>query len=151
MEKSRSKTRSGMGVASQGGGDYMAMNVPGTSAWKRNFIIMGIAFAINHGCVTSVLGLASSDFSTTVASTSSAMLYAMYTISALLFAVPTVLIKGPKFVLCAGTFLYCIYVIPFAILTVGGKHISETGQVVLVVVGSAIGGLGAGWLWTAQG
>jgi len=141
------------------GDEYVAMGpgpqvqqvVYGSSAWLWHFCLMGICFGINHGCVTAVLALASADFNHDVASISSATLYFFYTLSALLFAVPVVLIKGPKFVLCLGTALYCLYVIPFAIITVGGKYISEEAGLVLATVGSVIGGMGAGWLWTAQG
>jgi len=118
--------------------------------WLRNFITMAICFSINHGCVTSVLALASSDFNDNLAAISSAILYGMYTTSALFAAVPLVLTQGAKRSLSAGLWLYCFYLIPFAIILLF-PQISESVTTCLVIIGSTIGGFGAGWLWTAQG
>jgi len=118
--------------------------------WLRSFIAMALCFSINHGCVTSVLALASSDFDDDLAAISSAILYGTYTISALFAAVPLVLTLGAKRSLSAGLWLYCLYIIPFAIILLF-PQISKSVTTALVIVGSATGGFAAGWLWTAQG
>jgi len=119
-------------------------------AWLRSFIVMAVCFSVNHGCVTSVLALASSDFDDNLAAISSAILYGTYTLSALFAAVPLVLTLGAKRSLSAGLWLYCLYIIPFAIILLF-PQISTSVTTGLVIVGSATGGFGAGWLWTAQG
>jgi len=120
------------------------------NVWLRNFIGMAICFSINHGCVTSVLALASSDFDEDLAAISSALLYGTYTTSALFAAVPLVLSLGAKRSLSFGLWLYCFYLVPFAIILLF-PQISKSVTTVLVIVGSTTGGFGAGWLWTAQG
>jgi len=120
------------------------------NTWLRNFIVMAICFSVNHGCVTSVLALASTDFNDNLAAISSALLYGTYTTSALFAAVPLVLTLGAKKSLSFGLWLYCFYIIPFAIILLF-PQISDWVTTGLVIFGSTIGGFGAGWLWTAQG
>jgi len=146
-----SNSRQGMGVQTEGTGDYQALNPSNKSDWLRHFAIMAVAFSVNHGCVTSVLGLASADFNPSLSAVSSTILYGCYTLSALLLAVPMVKIYGPKRVLVCGTTAYCFYVLPFAVIVLGGDGLDIKARYVMASIGSAIGGIGAGWLWTAQG
>jgi len=134
----------------EGYGELSEDSVTRKNVWLRNFIVMAVCFSINHGCVTSVLALASSDFDDDLAAISSTLLYGTYTTSALFAAVPLVLSLGAKRSLSFGLWLYCFYLVPFAIILLF-PQISKTVTTGLVVVGSTIGGFGAGWLWTAQG
>jgi len=119
-------------------------------SWVWNFVAMANWFSINHACMASVLSLASANFDKNLAALSSAIFWAAYTFSALFIAMILVLTLGSKKSLVLGLLMYCCYIIPFAIiLLLPGLTFDKTRY--LVIVGSSIGGIGAGWLWTAQG
>jgi MFS family permease len=110
-----------------------------------NFIFMSVLFSANHGCVVACLGLATSRLGSTGA-WQSGMLYLTYTASALLGATYIVKRFGARDSLIFGMALYCAYVACFLIATVW--HDMEQ---IVALTGAAIGGVGAGFLWTAQG
>lgn len=122
----------------------------GTSNWLRHFMVMAVLFSINHGCVVAVSGLASADFGVSIAAVANGILYFMYTFSSLLLAVPLVEIYGPKKVLALGLWMYCFYLLAFGII-VASPDMSDGIKYVIVIVGSTMGGVGAGGLWSAQG
>jgi len=122
----------------------------GTSKWLRHFMVMAVLFSINHGCVVAVSGLAAADFGTTIAAVGNGVLYFMYTFSSLLLAVPLVEIYGPKKVLALGLWMYCFYLLAFGII-VANPNFSTGAKYVFVFVGSTLGGIGAGGLWSAEG
>jgi len=135
-----------------GDSEYHALDGPaGKSMWLRHFALMACAFAVNHGCVTATIAIGSSDFNPNLSAVSNATLYITYTLGALLLAVPMVKIYGPHRCLVIGLTAYVFYVLPYAIIVVGGKDLDLRVQYAIAAVGSAIGGAGAGLLWTAQG
>lgn len=113
-----------------------------------NFLIMMFCFAINHATVTALIALASqpSILGSTLGGYSSGTLYIFYTFSAMTVTAWIVQKLGGKNGLASGLFLYCFYVVSFLI---AAKVPSIKWYAALI--GSSIGGVGAGWLWTAQG
>jgi len=111
-----------------------------------NFCWMSLCFSLNHGCVTSCLALASAQLGPALGGYSSAILYLFYTTTALLVAPAIVRTLGPKGSLDYGLLLYCVYVGSYALAILLPAY-----RWPAVVVGAALGGLAAGWLWTAQG
>jgi MFS family permease len=114
-----------------------------------NFVLMSVLFSANHGCVVSCLGLASARLGSTGA-WQSGILYMTYTASALLGATYIVKMAGARNSLFLGMLLYCFYVACFWVATLFSDDY-VTGQRVAAYTGAAIGGIGAGFLWTAQG
>eukprot|EP00471_Norrisiella_sphaerica_P006643 CAMPEP_0184490862 /NCGR_PEP_ID=MMETSP0113_2-20130426/19111_1 /TAXON_ID=91329 /ORGANISM="Norrisiella sphaerica, Strain BC52" /LENGTH=425 /DNA_ID=CAMNT_0026874981 /DNA_START=98 /DNA_END=1375 /DNA_ORIENTATION=+ len=107
---------------------------------------MALCFSINHGCVTAVLGLASANLGDELGGVQSGTLYILYTLSALLIATSLVHSLGAKWSLACGLGMYCFYVGSFLIAAK-----VEAVKWPAAIIGSAIGGTAAGWLWTAQG
>lgn len=113
-----------------------------------NFVWMSVLFSANHGCVVSCLGLASARLGS-VGAWQSGILYFTYTASALLGATYIVKRTGARNALFIGMVLYCAYVACFWIATV---HSTDPNlERFAAYTGAAIGGVGAGFLWTAQG
>jgi len=117
------------------------------SSWQviMNFVWMAICFSLNHGCVTSLLGLASATLSDKLSGLQSGILYIFYLLSALFCSSSLVAVFGSKYALVTGVFLYCFYVGCFLLTNVEGFEWPAA------LTGAAIGGFAAGNLWTAQG
>lgn len=115
-------------------------------ALLANFFLMSAAFAINHGCVTALLSLASADLGKHLGSQSSGTLYVFYTLSALTVAASLVRRTGSKWALAGGLWLYCFYVGSFLV-----AYEKPHYKTPAAITGSVLGGFAAGWLWTAQG
>jgi hypothetical protein len=111
-----------------------------------NFILMSVAFSLNHGCVVSCLAYASSELGDTLGAYGGGFLYIAYSFSALALAQPVVEAVGPKLGLFAGVLGYCIYVMGFMLSVVFRE--SAWG---IFIIASIVGGLSGGILWTAQG
>lgn len=115
-----------------------------------NFVLMSALFSANHGCVVSCLGLASARLGSTGA-WQSGILYTTYTASALLGATFIVKKAGARNSLFLGMMLYCFYVACFWVATLVADEHNASRQRIAAYTGAAIGGIGAGFLWTAQG
>ena len=115
----------------------------GRTSW--NFIWMSVSFSANHGCVVACLSLATARLGS-VGAWQSGVLYISYTASAVFGATTVVKQLGPKNALMGGMALYCVYVGCFLIAT-----LSPSIETPAALLGAAIGGAGAGSLWTAQG
>jgi len=118
-----------------------------------NFILMSIYFSANHGCVVACLSLATARLGSTGA-WQSAILYFTYTMSAILGATYFVKRLGARNALVGGMLLYCVYVGCFLVATLlddNGQGSATIGTTYAAGIGGAIGGIGAGFLWTAQG
>jgi MFS family permease len=114
----------------------------------RNFVTMAILFSANHGCTVSCLALATARLGS-VGAWQSGVLYFTYTASAILGATYITKTLGSRNSIIAGMALYCAYVGCFLIATVASSTtILANGAALL---GAAIGGVGGGFLWTAQG
>jgi MFS family permease len=128
--------------------DGLAENEGDRAASRRtltNFILMSILFSANHGCVVACLSLATARLGS-VGAWQSGMLYLTYTGSAIFGATYFVKKLGARNALVTGMSFYCVYVACF--------WLAVTWQAVegpAALIGAAIGGIGAGFLWTAQG
>jgi len=112
-----------------------------------NFTLMSILFSANHGSVVSCMGLATAQLGSTGA-IQSGILFFCYTASALLGSTYVTKRAGSRQALVYGMGLYCVYVGCFWLATLA------TSQVMVKMFawgGAAVGGVGAGFLWTAQG
>lgn len=169
-----------MGTGFKDGGETVVGGEGLTSKTRvlLNFVTMAVAFSINHACATTLIALASSEFPADLASLSTGTLYGVYTLSALLISTGVVEKVGPKYSLCIGVFGYCAYVGSFLVAEIIAARTKVDGNTsndtdtdtdglglgadgsdngysgsarAVVILGSAISGLGAGLLWTAQG
>merc|ERR1712166_85377 len=111
-----------------------------------NFMLMAICFSVNHGTVTALLALATSNLGSDLGNLQNALLYCLYTITALCFAKIIVANTGYKNGIIAGLSVYVIYVASFI---VADKVPSAKWPA--AVFGGTMGGIAAGFLWTAQG
>jgi len=112
-----------------------------------NFVLMSILFSANHGCVVACLALATARLGA-IGAWQSGILYLTYTLSAVLGATWIVKKMGARNALWLGMALYCAYVGCFWIAT---RMEAIDDQRLAAYLGAAIGGVGAGFLWTAQG
>jgi len=124
--------------------------LPGTaaSAFTKNFIRFSVFFALNHGCVSAVLNLSVIILGDAGAYQSGA-LYITYALTALLAAPALLALFGTRLAIIVASFTYCIYIIslPLALLAVGSPNLLTS----IAILGGAIGGIAAGFLWSAQG
>jgi MFS family permease len=128
--------------------DGLAENGGDRAASRRtltNFILMSVLFSANHGCVVACLSLATARLGS-VGAWQSGILYLTYTGSAIFGATYFVKKLGARDALVAGMSFYCVYVACFWLAVVW--HEVERPA---ALTGAAIGGVGAGFLWTAQG
>jgi len=122
-------------------------HVGGATRTLRNFILMSVLFSANHGCVVSCLGLASARLGS-VGAWQSGILSLTYSASGILGATYIVKRYGPRNAMSLGMLCYCVYVGCFFVATRIGEKV---GTQTVAYLGAAIGGIGAGFLWTAQG
>lgn len=125
-------------------------NNEGRRAARRtlmNFLFMSALFSANHGCVVACLALATSRLGSTGA-WQSGILYLTYTLSAVLGATWIVKKLGSRDAIWFGMCLYCVYVGCFWVAT---RVEDLDNQRAAAYFGAAIGGVGAGFLWTSQG
>ena len=109
---------------------------------------MSLLFSSNHGCVVACLGLATSQLGFSLGAAQSGILYLSYTLSGLLGSTYVVKRLGSRDAIMAGMGTYILYVGCFWLATV--LH-TESARVAAVYLGGLVGGIGAGFLWTAQG
>jgi hypothetical protein len=110
------------------------------------FVIFSVSFSLNHACVTGVLSYAQVFFPI-IAQVSIATLYGVFTGTALLLATIVVEWATYKYALFFSLVLYSLYVTSYA---VGGAFMGGY-EVPVIMTGAVVGGLAAGFLWTAQG
>lgn len=117
-----------------------------------NFIVMSLCFAANHATVVTALGYATSALKAyhTEAEVSSGTLYILYTLTALTISSALVQTLKAKWSLFLGLLLYSFYVASFA-FAVNYPDTLPGGVYTPTLIGSILGGLAAGWIWTAQG
>jgi hypothetical protein len=80
---------------------------------SRNFMLMSIGFAINHGCVVSCLTYATTELGDNLGGYSSGFFMIFYAFSAFLLSKPLVNLYGPKNGILIGQVGYCIYILGF--------------------------------------
>lgn len=108
---------------------------------------MSVCFAMNLGCVTTVIAYASSDFKE-IGNYSNGTLFGSYCLCALFFGNVIVTYLGYKKALVMGMCQYCVYLCMYMIATFIGTNPTTKG---IVLMGAAVGGTASGYLWTAQG
>lgn len=111
----------------------------------RNFCVMSVLFSANHGTIVSCLALATARLGA-VGALQSGVLYLFYTLSAVLGATYVVKKCGGRNGMVFGMVLYCIYVSCFLVAT-SYPEIARAAA----LTGATFGGIGAGFLWVAQG
>jgi MFS family permease len=111
----------------------------------RSFVLLSVLFSANHGCVVACLGLATAKLGS-VGALQSGVLYATYTGSALAGSTWVVKTVGSRNAIVTGMALYCCYVTAFWLATVRSDAAGAAA-----LAGALLGGVGAGFLWTAQG
>mmetsp|Transcript_17003 Transcript_17003/g.28226 ORF Transcript_17003/g.28226 Transcript_17003/m.28226 type:complete len:488 (+) Transcript_17003:114-1577(+) len=111
----------------------------------RNFCFMAVLFSANHGTIVSSLSLATSRLGA-IGAWQSGILYLFYTASAVLGATYVVKKFGGRNGMIMGMILYCVYVGCFSV-AISFPEIERAAA----LTGAAFGGIGAGFLWVAQG
>jgi len=107
----------------------------------------------NHGAVTGCIGLATNRFGAAsklgadLGTWQLGTLYLTYTASAVFGAAYVVRRLGSRNGILAGMAVYCVYVAAF----LAAALVPEETKWPVAITGAAIGGVGGGFLWTAQG
>jgi len=109
------------------------------------FVMFSILFSANHGAVVSCLSLATARLGD-LGTAQNSVLYLSYTLSALFGSTYVIKTYGPGKSIILGMTIYCIYTASYVVAT-AIPSIKE----VAVITGGLIGGIGGGFLWTAQG
>lgn len=125
----------------------------------KNFIIFSILFSANHGAVVSCLSLASARLGN-LGSIQNSVLYLSYTFSALFGSTYVIKTIGSYYSIIVGMVVYCLYVLSYVIATAttctttpcaSDSSSLQNLRNVAIIAGGFIGGIGGGFLWTAQG
>ncbi|CAE7544317.1 Unc93a [Symbiodinium natans] len=127
---------------------------------RREFSVMSWTFAINHATVTTPILYASSVLTNSTGQAGNAMLYGATLVCSLFFSAVVFSLIGAKKGLSLSMGLYAVYVGLFALAAsmcaeknakTGSCMEGEQTQLPTMLLGSLIGGIGAGILWTCQG
>jgi MFS family permease len=142
---------------------------------QSNFGIMCICVSTVLGTTVTCLALATAELGETLGSLQSAILYATYTLAAVSGMVTKITTQyGPRNTLCIGMILLVGYVLSFGIVAATSTTVpssttttttdetntannnndnswTDATLLAIVIVTAAVGGIGAGLLWTAQG
>eukprot|EP00440_Ansanella_granifera_P052836 gb/GFBE01057288.1/.p1 GENE.gb/GFBE01057288.1/~~gb/GFBE01057288.1/.p1 ORF type:complete len:462 (+),score=97.70 gb/GFBE01057288.1/:1-1386(+) len=135
------------------------LNPEEAKLYRREFTVMSWTFAINHATVTTPIIYASSVLTNSAGQAGNAVLYGATLICSLFFSTVAFGVLGAKKGLSLAMGLYAVYVFLFAVSASMCAEADAKGaclqghplQLPTVLFGSAIGGLGAGILWTCQG
>lgn len=113
----------------------------------KAFLSMCVCFAINASVVTTVIAFVGADFPQ-IGVDSVGVLYVSYAFSAMFLGPLMQALLGVKGCLVVGMSQYCCYLLVYLIAEqIGPGRLADN----IVLVGSAIGGIGSGYLWPAQG
>lgn len=116
----------------------------------RNFVLMSLFFSATPACALACLALATARLGS-IGSWQSGVLFLSYTCSSVMGATYVVKKLGARNAMITGMAMFCFYVACFWVATTfGGAH-DATVQSISAMVGAIVGGIGAGFLWTAQG
>eukprot|EP01038_Epipyxis_sp_PR26KG_P004711 gene4711-6614_t len=116
------------------------------SSLYYNFLFFCFLYSIAHGTVDAVLAFSSAELGEKVGSEGGFMLYIFYTFSALFIAKPILNKFKSKRTVWLGLLGMLAYVVSFFF-----GLVSKSLAVIIFPLGGAIGGIGAGILWTGQG
>lgn len=115
-----------------------------------NFVLFSILFSANHGAVVSCISLASARLGD-LGTVQNSVLYLSYTLSALFGSTYVIKSIGSFHSIIVGMSIYCIYILSYVIATTATESSMQTLKIVSIISGGFIGGIGGGFLWTAQG
>jgi hypothetical protein len=115
---------------------------------RRNFAFMSLCFALNHACIVGCLTLSTALLGPKLGNVQASVLYAAYTLTALLLAAGIVQTTGAKHALVGSTFAFCCYPASFFLGIVIRSNIARN---LVVCAGALVGGIAAGILFTAYG
>jgi MFS family permease len=125
---------------------------------RASFHVLSFSFGLNHATVTTPINYATSILVAKNGNLGNAMLYFATLVCSLFFSASLFSILGSKVGLVISMGAYAAYVGLFALsasfcteYAEGTCHEAGPAQLQLVLLGSAIGGIGAGLLWTCQG
>jgi hypothetical protein len=110
-----------------------------------NFVMFSVLYSITHACVDAVLAFSVAELGSRIGSFGGFSLYICYTLSALFIAKPVLKHLNSKLVVLFGLSALLCYVMSFFIAIIADKSAEN-----VFVIGSCIGGFGAGCLWTGQ-
>lgn len=116
-----------------------------SNALVQNFLLMATVFSTNHGTVTALIGLATTNLDPDTGNLQSALLYTCYTLTALFAATTIITWCGDRVAIIAGLWGYVAYTASFI---VADQFPSITTSA--ACIGGCIGGVASGFLWTAQ-
>lgn len=102
-----------------------------------NFVRFSLFFSIAHATVDGVLAVASAELGPKLGSYSGFVLYAFYTLTALIFAKPFLRLLDAKYGVLLGLFGLLIYVASFMTSLLLPKYATA-----LFLTGAAVGGVG---------
>ena len=114
----------------------------------QNFTRFVLFFCTTHATVDSILAFSSAELGLVLGSRGSFVLYLLYTLSALLLAKPAVARLGAKNGVLFGLIAMMCYVGSFFFAL---NSTNSAAREVVWLLGAALGGIGAGVLWTAEG
>lgn len=133
--------------------DSLLLLTSATSKQKKssgaltNFIRFSLLFSASPCCVLSCMALATARLGA-IGAWQSGILYATYTLSSLTGATYVVKVYGARNSILAGMVLYVLYVGCFIVATEASMSVLAAP---VALFGAAMGGVGGGLLWTAQG
>jgi len=113
---------------------------------RNRWFAFTVPFSIAHGCVVTLITYASTVQGTELANCGLAAFYACYTLSALLLATKFVDKEGPRRAMLIGFGAYVGLAFSYALYSLAGN--GATFAVVIVM--SAMGGIGGGLIWVSQ-
>lgn len=114
----------------------------------RNFLLFVLLFCVTHATVDAILAFSTAELGYELGSEGSFVLYLLYTLSALFLAKPIVARLGARDGVLFGLCGMICYVVAFFIALLSTDVATKEG---VWIFGAALGGIGAGVLWTAQG
>jgi hypothetical protein len=111
-----------------------------------NYVAFCVLYALLHGTVDAVLAFAAAELGPTVGSLGGFILYFSYTMSALVIAQPILDSLDSKPSVLTGMALMLLYIDGFLLAV-----LSPANSGAYFAVGSLLGGVGAGIMWSGQG
>jgi len=115
----------------------------------KNHLLMCTTFSILHGIVDGTLAFVVAELGESLGSWASFLLYVFFCISALFLAKPLLYFLGPKQSIQFGSRSLFTYILTFFIAILC-EH-QHTLRWTIFLLGGAVGGIGAGVLWSGQG
>jgi len=119
------------------------------AAWRKNFLLMSLAFGVCQATVTTPVGFATSVLDPKVGQIGTGIFMLCSMLSSLLLGAPVVTALGSKTSLLIGMSLSTVYAFCFSVATL--QVPGSNYQWIIYLLGSISMGAGSGILWTAQG